>query len=451
MAILDAPIPFPDVGAWAVPLGLTIDAFSDLVPAHTEWFALVDIAYPRGRLSLYPASYGSIETTFPHQNANVPSKAHPWREGRLCLDVPERPLLGEARAGQPTSAQGRLAWHVESARAWLTAAATGDLVHDGDPYELPPFVSDVGSPEIVFAEDALSFALWSAEAGAKIRWGHADLRELTPQRYVAERLNVHPKMVSAPWGARVMAAPRRRAFWILLPKAPLVRAYQTPLTWGELRAAVRLMNQDLDGVLKRVAAEARQNGESTALLVGFPIPERVGGADVEMTWQSLHLPSFKPMPEMREKTRWKIERGGILGDAETITWLRSKNVAESHLRVRGELTESLRESHLAIIGVGALGSAVAELLVRMGLRDLVLMDWQDLQVENLRRHLLTLDDVDNANPMLLRNDSTERRYLRTCAAYRRISRTGRRSARSTTATSSSTVRQRTTLSCSWDA
>ncbi|MFT3767497.1 MAG: ThiF family adenylyltransferase [Minicystis sp.] len=51
----------------------------------------------------------------------------------------------------------------------------------------------------------------------------------------------------------------------------------------------------------------------------------------------------------------------------------------------------MRLSRIAILGVGAIGSLLAELLVRGGAEDLLLVDGEDLEIGNLVRHRLRMD------------------------------------------------------------
>ncbi|WP_158616950.1 ThiF family adenylyltransferase [Corallococcus exercitus] len=55
-------------------------------------------------------------------------------------------------------------------------------------------------------------------------------------------------------------------------------------------------------------------------------------------------------------------------------WLRTDDWAPEELRSRGALPEELRRSWIPLLGAGALGSAVAEMLVRGGVRRLVVVD-----------------------------------------------------------------------------
>jgi threonine dehydrogenase-like Zn-dependent dehydrogenase len=72
----------------------------------------------------------------------------------------------------------------------------------------------------------------------------------------------------------------------------------------------------------------------------------------------------------------------------------SKNWHRDEVSMRGRLPEQLGSIAALLIGVGALGSVLAELLVRGGVHQLLILDHDTLEAGNLARHTLGLDDVD---------------------------------------------------------
>jgi hypothetical protein len=70
----------------------------------------------------------------------------------------------------------------------------------------------------------------------------------------------------------------------------------------------------------------------------------------------------------------------------------TENWHPDRLLVRGRLARNASDRRVAIIGCGALGSALAELLVRMGVRSMLLVDGQVLESGNVVRHALTNND-----------------------------------------------------------
>jgi len=78
---------------------------------------------------------------------------------------------------------------------------------------------------------------------------------------------------------------------------------------------------------------------------------------------------------------------------ESIQWLEADNWAQSQLSRRGRVNPSLTEANVLLLGAGALGSTVAECLVRAGCTDITIVDGDDFEVGNLARHTLVLPDV----------------------------------------------------------
>src|SRR5690625_4743485 len=69
----------------------------------------------------------------------------------------------------------------------------------------------------------------------------------------------------------------------------------------------------------------------------------------------------------------------------------------------GELGQQrLRNSHVLMIGVGALGSSGAEMLTRSGVGRITLVDRDYVEESNLQRqHLFTEEDVANQTPKVI--------------------------------------------------
>jgi hypothetical protein len=76
-----------------------------------------------------------------------------------------------------------------------------------------------------------------------------------------------------------------------------------------------------------------------------------------------------------------------------LTWMSTQNWADDQLVLRGQLEGAASRRRVLLLGAGALGSAISELLVRCGCRDVVVMDGERLEAGNLNRHALTLAEV----------------------------------------------------------
>jgi molybdopterin/thiamine biosynthesis adenylyltransferase len=143
-----------------------------------------------------------------------------------------------------------------------------------------------------------------------------------------------------------------------------------------------------------------RDGQQHVMLVGFSMPERIGGPPCLLHWQALLLPvlcqgnqSFPGFRPNREATRYRVDRTQVLAGAAPLEWLASENWASAQLVSRGSLPAAITDRHVLLIGGGALGSAIGELLLRAGVRRFTVVDDETLQAGNLCRHTLTLGDL----------------------------------------------------------
>ena len=68
-------------------------------------------------------------------------------------------------------------------------------------------------------------------------------------------------------------------------------------------------------------------------------------------------------------------------------------IARNHMLVSPEMQQKLRTSKFLIAGCGAIGSSVAEPLVRIGCENLVLAEPDEYELSNLNRQLARMEDV----------------------------------------------------------
>jgi molybdopterin/thiamine biosynthesis adenylyltransferase len=83
----------------------------------------------------------------------------------------------------------------------------------------------------------------------------------------------------------------------------------------------------------------------------------------------------------------------LLSDKAPMLWQASENWHVEQLSTRGRFAEVLTSRKVLLIGAGALGSPLAELLTRAGVQALTILDSDRLEAGNLARHTLGLDDL----------------------------------------------------------
>jgi len=392
---------YEPIEKWALRLRITIDELDADNLRRTEWYAVVDPSYPWGSVKFHPARVGGISSTYPHQNLNTPGNtALPWRDGDVCLITPLRQWGGGADAQEPFAPGIRLRWHVERLREWIVAAVRGTLSQAGDPFEMPAFPYAREADTIVYAEGPDTFTSWGGAAGSI---GMCRTRECSTSREVravAAWTTMDGEVIhETAWGSALgPPVDKPQVFWLMLSAVPIHSDWSPPLTWGELRFVASAQGFDLDALIRPIAMAALDR-QRALLLIGFPIPIRVGGQSSEVAWQAILLPEvhskgkavngFRSSPS----SLWTAYRWSAVGDSSRIVWLPSRNWHPQRLGARGQLSDDLCSAHVAIVGVGALGSVVAELLARGGVRSLTLIDGECLEAGNLARHMLGVGSI----------------------------------------------------------
>lgn len=407
-AVEDGPRFNEQAKRWVLTVTLRRDVGGEFVGVSTRWCVLLDDTYPFGRVSFYPAAQGGMTATFPHQSRNAPgTDRRAWREGRLCLDVP---LGGERRVvvvRDPVGdADQRLRWHAERALEWLHRATNDQLLAAGDPFELPerPHTTVRGwlRERVVHDESAASFTEWEGRAGdfGIVRFGA--LKDIGNVFAIKSFESRRGEVVRAWLGRELGDLAKERmvnGFWWLWPQPIVVRPWQAPGTWRDLRRVARVMNIDVDAMLRWLFPQLRGSKSSAILMLGYPMPRRIGEDVVEVHWDALLLPrldgeagqprGFRP----NARGWWNRDRYGKFADAVALEYLYTNNWSGDRLQARGRLPSAVRESNIALIGCGALGSVLSEMIVRAGVKSIALVDEDVLESGNINRHVATLIDV----------------------------------------------------------
>lgn len=398
---------YDETRRWALPIEIEIESPGRFVGTRTDWYVVIDDAYPFGELGVYPAVVGGITATFQHQERNSPAiPGDAWRRGKLCLETRFRRGFPEPEVRDPVGDEQRLRWYVERAQQWIIAAAADQLVGPGDPFELPARAPTFDKPEmlrVVHDESTGDCSRWLKYLG---KWGAVELAALSslPTALCAAEFFDSRRQVVRSWVGR---SPRplkeaTEAWWWLWPQPAVVAPWHSPGTWGELRRAGKAANVDVDRVLRHLSQRMRASERPLVLLLGYPIPRNIGGQPVEVYWSALLLPQLPPPGSVPSGFRpnaagwWHRDRHGKLRDSKPLHWMATENWQRERLVARGSVSSSLSAARIAIVGLGALGSKLAEHLVRAGSTRLTLIDGQILSAGNVCRHTATLRDVSRA-------------------------------------------------------
>jgi len=391
---------YEKVQSWVLHCRLSVFICMDgPISPVTDWYIATKAEYPFGEIKFFPANNGGICQTFHHQQLNVHvDRGLPWRSGYICVDRPLRGMGRNPWSDEIYQADIRLKEYVNRALEWLRAASGNDLVRDGEPYELPDFDPKLDTL-FAFSENAFSFQQWQEFPD---RMGDAVVSPIMSNTLAVTRYNARTqqKCIVPKWGKVFQNANQEgeMGVWLILNQSPIIPPWQSPQTFGELRECCRKQNVDLDKLLDQYSKKLRDN-KRHLLMMGFPIPALLGEKPICMHWQGLMLPILSSGKKTHDGFRpnehgYRLrDRREVLTEDLRLDWIRSENWDTKQIFTRGCFRSELTQKHILIIGAGALGSAIAELLVRGGFDHLTIIDADILKTGNLVRHTLTLNDL----------------------------------------------------------
>lgn len=400
---------------WYLHCNIDIQKASIYVQETTNWYIVVDSSYPKGEIKFYPDVNNSIEVTFPHQSCNREiNKNGLWRNGGLCLEN-NITSLGKLFNTEPYAPHERLSWHARRAIKWIIAAADNKLASDGDFFELPFFPIKIADT-IVFSEDIITFMQWDSLGG---NYGFVETHRLenNPKIYVIKNFyDINKKIVKQnQWGKYINNNIEKNSvlgLWIMLKAPPIIPPWGVPWNIEELKRICIESDINFIDIIKKVAPSFRDRVKHIVLL-GFPIPDKIGEANSIIYWKAFLLPilsygkqtanGFRP----NERGQWVRDKLHILKDQESIEWVNTENWNNDAILTRGRLPRVMTSKSILLIGAGTIGSSVAELLVRAGTYDITIIDGDLFNVGNLSRHSLGITDIKNSKATKLRDRLNE--------------------------------------------
>lgn len=400
-------------GLWSLSIRTMLSAAeTELMPAETDWHIVFDPMVEN--ITIYPSKAGGIKTTFQHQSYNDEGLAtYPWRAGNPCLHRQSATFGRTAWDREPTAIDDRILWYVERLLIWIDCAATGELAVDGEPLELPsgpgmgrfPVIGFVGS------DDDVSF--WGSRTST---WGWADIAELPSAKssYAIKAFRDVQRNVirELRWGRLISnMKSSTTGLWIALDNVPVSLPWELPRTWDSLTSLLGRSEIDLCEIFEKAGADRRRrklDKGSVTVLLGFPISEAIGGAPVRFHWIGIDPVKFSDRTSKQngfranEDNRRSTDRL-IPTKKDPLKWIRAVNWEPTELRTRAGAAADIEPRRVLMLGAGSLGSGVAENLVRMGVTDLTIMDYDRLEVGNLTRHGLGMDAVGHQKATALAN------------------------------------------------
>ena len=390
---------------WYLKLELTSD-FPGIIPKKSSWYLTANEDYPKGNVRIYPDSKTGFNETYEHQSNNgLDSGNNLWKSGNLCLDSQFRDfnLIYNTKE---QDVDKKILWNVKRAIEWINALNADSLVKIGDPFELPQFDSNVGL-KFVFMENNETFEKWN-EHNSKMGYITNTLFENGQFGFFVAnefRDETDKTILEVDWGTFLSEYGNyNEGMWFLLDKIPVLNHWQAPNTFNELINVFENEKRDFISEFKTLIQgkeEVFRNNEQHLIIVGFPIPEKIGEENKTIHWQAFQF-KFNCLETCNRPINYKGHKNRIyfkkdklsLSSDNKVNWLDSQNWSENKILNRGSLSQTFKSKNVLMIGVGTIGSVMADIMVHEGIKDITLIDNDYLEIGNLSRYNLTLTELN---------------------------------------------------------
>lgn len=386
-----------ETGVWYILVKIHVDSPTNIsIAEDTMWYIVLQDKYPEGEVKIYPAIDGGIENTFNHQSNNgLLCSNRLWRKGKLCLNNPYDDIAGIG--SEPNNYEDKLYWNAIRAVEWVSAAARNQLIKEGDFYEVPDFII-TKKHHIIYNEDMVSMMEWE---DSQEQYGYVDFLCGGNNQYYADNfVNMEGKVCKATrWGKHINACEEKiYGAWILLKEEPVIKGWQAPNIYNELKQAFKQQGFELKDILEKLISRFR-DGKKHILMIGFPVPKKIGEDAYVIHWEALLLPTLSYGEKYANGFRnnelgWKMrDFQEIIIDEKDVDWLLIENWDSKEILNRGCFDNVMTRSKILLIGAGTLGASIGEQLVRGGVYNMTIVDGDIYSIGNSARHILSVASV----------------------------------------------------------
>jgi proteasome lid subunit RPN8/RPN11 len=191
---------------------------------------------------------------------------------------------------------------------------------------------------------------------------------------------------------------KHKGIWVYIDKEPLTERKKRITNWNDLYSVFpENFDEFFIKFCKNTAnyAITPKNYNPTILIcLGYKIPSE---NDYELHWDLVTLPRY-------DFPRKKNFGNSFLRNYDKqINWENTTNVSYNRFFGRGAISKNIAEKKCLIIGNGAIGSKLAEILIRTGLKNLALSDFETIQPGNICRSIYNFTSVQNSKTIELIN------------------------------------------------
>ena len=390
---------------WYIKIELTSDV-PGTIPHKSFWYLIAEDTYPKGTIRIYPDSKTGFDETYEHQSNNgLKSENKLWKSGKLCLDSQFK-NFSFSDSAEEQDPDKKILWNVLRAIQWINAVNENNLINTGDPFELPQFKC-IYKQKFIFIEDYDTFLKWNTD-GLKNGYITTTIfkNDAIDFFITNEFKNKNNEIIiKTDWGNFLSEEKTalNEGIWFLFDKIAVLNHWEVPNTYHELLEIFKSQKRDFLSEFEKLIyrkEEVFRNNKKHLIIIGFPIPEKIGKETKIIHWQAF-LFQFncletcnKSINSMSNKNRIYLKKDlNVLSSENFVNWIDSQNWSENKILNRGSLSQSFKSKKVLIIGVGTIGSMISDIIVHEGIKDITLIDNDDLEIGNLSRYNLTLNEL----------------------------------------------------------
>lgn len=185
------------------------------------------------------------------------------------------------------------------------------------------------------------------------------------------------------------------AYWVYIENEPIDKDGNVYTSWSDLMEYT--FSQDFkDYISSKIRYEYAKN--KRGFFLGKNLRKK-GGNNVKI--RKFNIPvaiGYKIPSKKGYEVHWELSflfyaAGKKL---EKIAWAKSKNISRERFFGRGGFCNTFQDLSILILGVGAIGSSIAEILSRGGVSEITLVDGDTVDTGNICRSNYNIHDFDNS-------------------------------------------------------
>ena len=200
------------------------------------------------------------------------------------------------------------------------------------------------------------------------------------------------------WSSSYKKKEKYTGIWVFINQEPVFERKRRIDNWSDL---IPLLPEGFlayfEDFCKRTAPYKlgmKTVQDNIFLSIGYRIPTSKGKE--EINWDLVLLPK-NPFPRKQKSSAQKLAKFN-----QAINWEQTHNSDYQRFFGRGALTTKIINSKILIVGVGALGSSLAETFVRGGLKSLSINDIDIVEAGNICRSVFSFSDVGSSKSAQLK-------------------------------------------------